>query len=249
MAHPAIVNHLLRLGVTAVELLPVHHFLSEGFLDGIGLSNYWGYSTIGFFAPHSAYAADGPARRTGRGVQAARQDPAPCRDRGDPRRRLQPHQRGQRARSDPVVPRHRQRRVLSPARRRPQPVRRLHGHRQQPQRATPRRAPIGDGQPPVLGHRHARRRLPVRPRIDARPRRSRLRSQRGVLRSHPSGSRRQPGQADRRTVGRRPWRLPTRQLPAAVVRVECEVPGRHPGFLEGNACHPGGVCTSFHRKR
>ncbi|MFW2333800.1 glycogen debranching protein GlgX [Ilumatobacter sp.] len=59
MAHPAIVNHLLRLGVTAVELLPVHHFLSEGFLDGIGLSNYWGYSTIGFLAPHSAYAATG----------------------------------------------------------------------------------------------------------------------------------------------------------------------------------------------
>ena len=36
------------LGVTAVELLPVHHFVSEGFLDGLGLSNYWGYSTVSF---------------------------------------------------------------------------------------------------------------------------------------------------------------------------------------------------------
>jgi isoamylase len=59
MAHPAVVEHMRGLGVTAVELLPVHHFLTEGFLDEIGLSNYWGYSTIGFFAPHGAYSASG----------------------------------------------------------------------------------------------------------------------------------------------------------------------------------------------
>ena len=59
MAHPAIVDHLVELGVTAVELLPVHHFLTEGFLAERGLVNYWGYSTIGFLAPHSGYAATG----------------------------------------------------------------------------------------------------------------------------------------------------------------------------------------------
>lgn len=59
MAHPAVIDHFVRLGVTAVELMPVHHFLTEGFLADRGFCNYWGYSTIGFMAPHSAYAATG----------------------------------------------------------------------------------------------------------------------------------------------------------------------------------------------
>ncbi|MDW3214616.1 MAG: glycogen debranching protein GlgX [Ilumatobacteraceae bacterium] len=59
MAHPAVLDHLTTLGVTAVELMPVHHFLTEGFLAERGFRNYWGYSTIGFMAPHSAYAATG----------------------------------------------------------------------------------------------------------------------------------------------------------------------------------------------
>jgi isoamylase len=59
LAHPAIVEHLLSLGVTAVELMPVHQFVSDGHLIDRGLSNYWGYNTIGFFAPHSAYCSAG----------------------------------------------------------------------------------------------------------------------------------------------------------------------------------------------
>ena len=51
--------HLKQLGVTAVELLPVHHIADEDFLHPKGLTNYWGYSSIGFFAPHSGYAATG----------------------------------------------------------------------------------------------------------------------------------------------------------------------------------------------
>ena len=47
------------LGVTAVELLPIHHIADESFLADRGLTNYWGYSTIGFLAPHSIYAATG----------------------------------------------------------------------------------------------------------------------------------------------------------------------------------------------
>jgi len=59
LAYPAVVAHLKSLGVTAVELLPVHQFVSEPFLIGRGLSNYWGYNTLGFFAPHSAYGSVG----------------------------------------------------------------------------------------------------------------------------------------------------------------------------------------------
>ncbi len=57
-SEPAI-GHLRSLGVTAVELLPVHHIADENHLVARGLSNYWGYSTIGFLAPHSGYAATG----------------------------------------------------------------------------------------------------------------------------------------------------------------------------------------------
>src|SRR6185295_8147737 len=56
LAHPASVRYLRELGVTAVELLPIHRFLSEGYLLDRGLINYWGYNSIGFFAPHPAYA-------------------------------------------------------------------------------------------------------------------------------------------------------------------------------------------------
>ncbi len=59
LAYPAVVQHLVDLGVTAVELLPVHHFVSEPFLVGRGLSNYWGYNSLGYFAPHSAYGSVG----------------------------------------------------------------------------------------------------------------------------------------------------------------------------------------------
>ena len=59
IAHPAVIEHLTRLGVNAVELMPVHQFLDDKVLEERGLHNYWGYNTIGFFAPHAAYAAAG----------------------------------------------------------------------------------------------------------------------------------------------------------------------------------------------
>jgi isoamylase len=57
LAHEAALEHLVGLGVTAVELLPVHHSVPESFLVQRGLTNYWGYNTIGFFAPHARYSA------------------------------------------------------------------------------------------------------------------------------------------------------------------------------------------------
>ncbi|HTC68098.1 MAG TPA: glycogen debranching protein GlgX [Acidothermaceae bacterium] len=59
LAHPAAIEHLTKLGVTTVELMPVHHFTSEPALLRRGLSNYWGYNTLGFFAPHAGYSASG----------------------------------------------------------------------------------------------------------------------------------------------------------------------------------------------
>ena len=56
IAHPAIIQHLTDLGVTALELMPVHQFMNDPTLVDKGLSNYWGYNTIGFFAPHAGYS-------------------------------------------------------------------------------------------------------------------------------------------------------------------------------------------------
>ncbi|HEX9943513.1 MAG TPA: glycogen debranching protein GlgX [Thermoanaerobaculia bacterium] len=59
LAHPAAVAHLKRLGITAVELMPVHQFVHDDFLIKRGLRNYWGYNSIGYLAPHNEYAAGG----------------------------------------------------------------------------------------------------------------------------------------------------------------------------------------------
>ncbi|MGE9806935.1 glycogen debranching protein GlgX [Janibacter sp. G1551] len=59
IAHPVMIEHLRSLGVTAIELMPVHQFVDDFTLQDKGLSNYWGYNTIGFFAPHNGYAAHG----------------------------------------------------------------------------------------------------------------------------------------------------------------------------------------------
>ena len=61
LAHEASINYLKMLGVTAVELLPVHHFIDDGHLVDKGLANYWGYNTLGFFAPMARYSACGDA--------------------------------------------------------------------------------------------------------------------------------------------------------------------------------------------
>ena len=63
LAHPGAIEHLMRLGVTAVELLPVHQFIHDAPLVSRGLRNYWGYQSIGYFAPHGEYSSagdDGP---------------------------------------------------------------------------------------------------------------------------------------------------------------------------------------------
>jgi isoamylase len=59
VAHPALLEHYQNLGITAIELMPVHQFIQDHHLQQRGLRNYWGYNTIGFFAPHGAYSSTG----------------------------------------------------------------------------------------------------------------------------------------------------------------------------------------------
>jgi len=70
LAHPATIAHLLSLGITTLELLPIQAFTSEPHLLAKGLTNYWGYNTLGFFAPHAAYATQDSRARGASAVLA-----------------------------------------------------------------------------------------------------------------------------------------------------------------------------------
>ena len=107
-----VVDYIKSLGVTSVELLPIHAFVNDSYLLDKGLTNYWGYNSIGFFAPDPRYSAVPDFVFSEFKEMVARlHDAGPG---GHSRRRLQPHRRGQRTRPDAVVPRHRQP-VLLPA--------------------------------------------------------------------------------------------------------------------------------------
>ena len=150
--------------------------------------------------------------------------------RGDPRRRLQPHRRGQPPRPDALLQGRRQQVLLPPHARGRALLHGLHGHGQLAQRRPPERAADDHGLAALLGDRVPRRRLPLRPRLGARARALRRRPAVGVLRRDPPGPDPLPGQADRRAVGRRAGRLPGRQLPRPVVGVERDLP-RHDARL------------------
>ena len=98
-----VIDYIKSLGVTTVELLPMHTFINDSFLLERKLTNYWGYNSIGFFAPDPRYVAD-PSKtlQEFKEMVARFHDAGP---RGDPRRGLQPHRRGQRARADAVASR------------------------------------------------------------------------------------------------------------------------------------------------
>ena len=113
------IPYLQELGVTAVELMPVTEF-DEGdnprtnLLTGEPLRNFWGYQPVAFFAPKASYAAGGAPAERGARVQDDGQGAARGGDRGHPRRRLQPHRRGRRARGHLLLARARQPDLLHP---------------------------------------------------------------------------------------------------------------------------------------
>ena len=215
--HPAMIEHLTQLGVTAIELMPVHQFVHDCHLVEQGPRNYWGYNTIGFFAPHNAYAASGDA---GQQVLEFKAMVSAL------------HRAGIEVILDVVYNHTAEGNHLGPdavasaASTTPSYYRLVDddqahyydttGTGNTPAHAQPARAAADHGLAALLGHRDARRRLPLRPRGDASPAQfhevDRLSR---VLRPRPAGPGRLAGQADRRAVGRRPRRLPGRQLPAA----------------------------------
>ena len=125
--------------MTAVELLPIHHIVDESFLLDKGLTNYWGYSSIGYFAPHAAYAATGQHGEQVREFKGMVKALHRAGHRGDPRRRLQPHRRGQPPRADAVVQGRRQPHVLPARAGGPALLHGLHRHGQHARRRASRR--------------------------------------------------------------------------------------------------------------
>ncbi len=232
MASEPVIDHLTSLGVTAVELLPVHHHVNDRHLVDQGLTNYWGYSTLSFFAPDARLAAR-CAIPGGDAVQDHGAEPSPGRHRGDPGRGLQPHRRGQPPGPDAVDARGGQLRLLPAVAGGRALLHGLHRLRQHPEHAPPPGAAADHGQPALLGAGDARRRLPLRPGQHPGARAVRRRQAGRLLRHHPPGPGAVAGEADRRALGRRPRRLPGGQLPGAVDGVEREVPGFRAAVLEG----------------
>ena len=206
------------LGVTAVELLPVHQFVADRRLVDRGLTQLLGLQLDRLLRPARRATSTG-----GRGEQVAEFKTMVkalhrAGHRGDPRRGLQPHRRGQPAGPDAVASAASTTPPTTGSSRRPAPLHGLHRLRQQPQHAAPAHDPADHGQPALLGARDARRRLPLRPRPRAGPRAVRRRPAGGLLRHHPPGPGHLAGEAHRRALGPRRRRLPGRQLPGRAGR-------------------------------
>ena len=237
VASEAAIQHLTSLGVTAVELMPVHHHVDDRHLVEKGLSNYWGYNTLAFFAPDLRYASGQTARESVHQFKMMV-------------RAL--HAAGLEVILDVVYNHTAEGNQLGPTlsmrgidnasyyRLSPQGQALLHGlHRlrQHAQHGPPARAAAHHGQPALLGAGNARGRLPLRPGQHAGPRAVRRQQAGRLLRHHPPGPRSVAGQADRRAVGRGRGRLPGRQLPGAVDGVERQVPRQRAPLLEGRRRH------------
>jgi hypothetical protein len=142
-----VIDHLKRLGVTAVEFLPIQTFVDDRHLLDRGLKNYWGYNSIGYFAPDPRYSASGRSQR----IQAPGQNPARRRYRSDHGCGLQPHRRGQPSGADAVFPGNRQRCLLSAGRGQSPLLHGLHRLRQYLEHDASSGIATDHGQPAVLG--------------------------------------------------------------------------------------------------
>ena len=201
-----------------------------------GLTNYWGYNTIGYFAPHDALLGGG-ARPAGPAARSPSSRPWSTRCTAPASRSSSTWCSTTPPRATTAGPTLCFRGLDNPAYYRLEPgrsppLRRHHRVRQLPQRRRSRHPAADHGLAALLGHRDARRRLPLRPGPDAGPPGGRLRPGVRVLRHVSAGPGGVPGQARRRAVGRRPGRqLRPRPLPAAVAGVERQVPRQHARLL------------------
>ena len=199
LATAPIIDFLKRLGVTTVELMPVHAFVDDRRLVEKGLRNYWGYNTIGFFAPDARYSASGKVNEFKTMVKTL-------------------HSAGLEVILDVVYNHTAEGNELGPTlcfrgidnrsyyRLQPDDPRRyldFTGTRQHARHAAPGSDAAAHGLAALLGQQHARRRLSLRSRVGAGTRVARGRSPRSVLRHPPPGSGAVAGEADRRAVGPR----------------------------------------------
>ena len=232
LASPPAIEHLVRLGVTAVELLPVQEFVDDPFLRGARPHELLGLLDARLLRPRAEVRVREP-RRAGPRVPPDGEGAARRGDRGHPRRRLQPHRGGEPPRPHPVAQGARQPELLPARGGRPAPLLGHHRLRELAQHDRPAGAEARDGLAPLLGGRDARGRVPVRPRGDARARSAAFDVRSRFLVRGPPGSAARAGEAHLRAVGRRPRRLPRGRLPGALVGVERQVPRRRPPLLEG----------------
>ncbi len=241
LAHPAVIEYLTRLGVTAVELLPVHQFVHESQLIQRGLRNYWGYNTIGFLAPHDAYSATGCGGRQVPEFKAMV-------------RAL--HAAGIEVILDVVYNHTAEGNQLGPTLsfkgidntayyRLVDNDRRYYydttGTGNSLNVDDPNTLRLIMGSLQVLGHRDACRRVPLRPGVHSGPPVPRRGPAVRVLRPGVAGPGRLAGEADRRAMGPRRRRVPGRPLPPAVVGVERPLPGHHPRLLARRTGRSPGV--------
>ncbi len=233
-ASPPMLDHLVRLGITAVELLPVHAFVDDRHLVQRGLRNYWGYNTSA-------------SSRRSRSMRPASRSPS-----SRPWSRCL-HEAGIEVILDVVYNHTCEGNHLGPTLcfrgiDNASYYRLVPGDQRYYIDETgcgntfnldpPARPAAGDGLPALLGRGDARRRLPLRPRDDARARASRLRPRQRLFRRDPTGSGAEPGQADRRALGRRAGRLSGRRLPARLRRVERPLSRLRAPLLAGRRGNP-----------
>ena len=226
---PAVIDHLKRLGVTTLELLPIHAFVDDRHLVERGLSNYWGYNTLGFFAPEPRYATDGA-------LDAFRSTVSRLHDAGI--EVILDVVYNHTAEGNHLGPTLSFRGIDNTSYYWLLPgsaalLRRFHRLRQRAQSHASARAADGDGFAALLGGGLPRRRLPLRSRDHARPRPERLRSAAPLLRRDPAGSGAGRRQADRRAVGHRPRRLSGRRFSARLVGMERSLPPHAAPLLGG----------------
>ena len=159
LGSPAAIDYFKKLGVTAVELLPVHAHIDDKVLIDRGLTNYWGYNTIGFFAPHAQYSSSGQMGEQVVRVQIDGAQSSRGRHRSDSRCGLQSYCRRKSSRADALLPRDRQSRLLPVASGQTAVLPGFHRHGQHVQPAASPDAAAGDGQPALLGLGNARGRI------------------------------------------------------------------------------------------
>ena len=249
LATPEVIEHLQQVGVTAVELLPVHHFTRDHHLIERGLTNYWGYNSIGFFAPDIRYATSSDSAHHvwefktmvkalhNAGIEVILDVVYNHTGEGNHLGPTLSFRGIDNASYYRLVPDH------------PRYYHGLHRHRQHAERPPSPDPAAHHGQPAVLGARNACGRLPIRSRLHAGEGAARRGPAQRVFRHHSSRSGALPSKTDRRTLGLGRRRLSGRQLSGRLGRVERQVSRRYPALLERRRGPSGGAGLSAVREQ